>query len=136
MAQILNHRQHNKNNFNWIFILSGRKCYAMEVIFLIIIKTFILEILEVFLGEKELCADFANGLYTACFTLDQLVASIYGSILNNYLGYSRTGTCYALFALFYFILYWTFIRKKNYVYDNMIDEEEIANNQTKEKIKI
>ena len=109
---------------------------AMEVIFLIVTKSLIFEILEVFPGEKELCGDFANGMYTACFTLDQFVAPIYGSILNDYLGYSRTGTCYAMFALFYFILYWTFIEKKNNVYDNMIDEEEIGNNQTKEKIKL
>jgi len=38
--------------------------------------------------------------------------------------------------LLYFILYWTFIGDKTYIYNNMIDEEEIGNNQNKEKIKI
>jgi len=103
------------------FLVAGT---AMEVIFLIITKVMITELLEVFPEDKELCADFANGLYTACFTLDQFVAPMTGSVLNNYLGYARTGTCYAMITLIYFLLYWAFIGKKPSNYDNMVEEKE------------
>ena len=107
------------------FLVAGT---AMEVIFLIITKLMITELLEVFPGDNELCADFANGMYTACFTLDQFFAPMTGSILNTYLGYSRTGTCYAIIAFVNFLLYWSFIKKKNGNYDNMAEEEENGQN--------
>lgn len=85
---------------------------AMEVIFLIMMRVIIEELLRVFPGEKELCSDFANGMFTACFTLDQLIAPIVGSSLNSALGYPRTGTCYGLMVLGYFAVYWVSIRRK------------------------
>jgi len=102
------------------FLVAGT---AMEVIFLIMTKVMISDLLEVFPEEKELCTDFANGLYLACFTLDQLFAPLVGSILNSYLGYASTGTCYALIALIFFLLYWIFIGRKP-DYDHMVEEKE------------
>ena len=75
---------------------------AIEVIFLIITKKLINELLEVFPLDKELCTDFANGLFTSGYTFDQFLGPITGSLMNNYFGYNRTGTIYAIFSLFIF----------------------------------
>jgi len=96
---------------------------AIEVIFLIITKILINELGEVFHGEKELCADFANGLFVGCFTLDQFVAPYFGSFINDYMGYERTGTFFALLASFYFSAYWKF-EAKDKKYTTMVDEIE------------
>lgn len=99
---------------------------AVEVIFLIVTKVLRIELLVVFPGENELCADFANGLYLACYTLDELLAPMTGSILNNYLGYERTGGFYGILALVYFVVYWSFTRKiTEEGYDNMVEEKKI-----------
>ena len=99
---------------------------AVEVIFLIVTKVLRIELLVVFPGENELCADFANGLYLACYTLDELLAPMTGSLLNNFLGYARTGGFYGVKALVYFAVYWSFTRKiTEEGYDNMVEEKKI-----------
>ena len=103
---------------------------AVEVIFLIVTKVLRIELLVVFPGENELCADFANGLYLACYTLDELLAPMTGSLLNNYLGYARTGGVYGIMALVYFAVYWSFTRKiADEGYDNMVEEKKIEGTQ-------
>ena len=80
---------------------------VMEVVFLIISKKLINDLQEVFPEDKNLCSDFANGLFTAGFGMDQLVAPIGGSILNIYLGYENSGACFSLLILMvFFIAYW------------------------------
>ena len=101
---------------------------AMEVIFLIIIKIFIKELLKVFPGENELCTDFANGLYMSCYTLDQFVAPIVGSSLESILGYDRTGMCYGMISLTYFVIYWVWRKGEEEKYENMVEEEETQQN--------
>ena len=95
----------------------------MEVIFLIMMRVIIEDLLRVFPGEKELCTDFANGLFTACFTLDQLIAPIVGSCLNSALGYARTGSCYGLMVMGYFAVYWVGIRRKEEGSENMLETQ-------------
>lgn len=103
---------------------------AVEVIFLIVTKVLRIELLVVFPGENELCADFANGLYLACYTLDEMLAPMTGSLLNNVLGYSRTGGFYSLLALVYFVAYWSFTRKiTEGGYDNMVEEKKVEGNE-------
>ncbi len=107
------------------FFVSG---IVFEVVFLIITKIIIHELLKVFPTEKNLCGDFANGLYTACFSLDQLIGPIAGAILNNYIGYDRTGSCFVIFLLMFFVPYWV-IRclKTKMTYNEMTEEENSSN---------
>ena len=99
---------------------------VMEVVFLIITKKLINDLYEVFPEDKNLCADFANGLFTACFGMDQLVAPIFGSMLNIYLGYENSGACFSLLILMvFFIGYWvTQSLMKTRKYEEMSEERQ------------
>jgi len=107
------------------FLITG---IVMEGVFLIISKTIIHDLLEVFPEDQNLCADFANGLFTACFSLDQLIAPLVGSFLNMYLGYANTGACFSVLILMvFFVGYWIiqyYMRKKG-SYDEMNEEGKI-----------
>lgn len=115
------------------FLIAG---IAIEVIFLIITKALINDLLQVFPGEKELCADFANGLFTASFTLDQFLAPLVGDVLNETVGYDRTGFCYSTACLMFFIVYWAVMRKAKNNYDNMVEEVEEPEKNRKKSIEI
>lgn len=104
---------------------------AIEVIFLIITKILINELLDVFPGEKELCADFANGMFVASFTLDQFLGPYFGSFVNEYMGYERTGTFFAMMISVYFCLYWN-LTGKTREYNTMVEEAENIPNKEKE----
>lgn len=112
------------------FILAG---ISMEVIFLIISKEIINELLVVFPNEKELCSDFATGMYTACFTLDQFFGPLLGSFLNFYFGYQRSCTFLALLSLPFFTVYWVIFRLKKKDYHK--EEEETEEEEEEKKLK-
>ncbi len=103
------------------FFVSG---IVAEVVFLIITKVIIHELLNVFPGDKNLCGDFANGLFTACLSLDQLIGPIVGAILNDYIGYIRTGSFFVIFLLSFFVPYWVLqFMKPKMEYNEMLEEE-------------
>lgn len=79
--------------------------------------------MEIFPGEKELCSDFANGMFTACFSLGQFIAPYFSNFANNYMGYERTGTFFAFIFSIYFCAYWMFSDEKTN-YKTMIEENE------------
>lgn len=96
------------------FLFAGT---TMEIIFLIVTKVMVTELLEVFPGENELCIDFANGMFIAAFTSDQFFATVVGGVLNDLVGYSRTGVCYSIITLSYFIFYWIINKERKISYD-------------------
>ena len=114
---------------SFAFILAG---ISIEIIFLIISKEIINELLFVFPNEKELCSDFATGMYTACFTLVQFFGPLLGSFLNMYFGYQRSCTFLAFLILPFFTVYWLIFRLKT-TEDNQKKEDETEEAEEEEK---
>ena len=97
---------------------------VIEITFLILTKKLIKELTFVFPEDHKLCADFANGLYTACFSLDQMFGPIVGSILSLYMGYERSVSIFAIVLLGFFIFYWiTNCKRNKSAYDEMKEEK-------------
>lgn len=103
--------------------------FAIEIIFLIVTKQLILDLLLVFPNEKTLCSDFANGIYTACFSLDQFLGPIVGNFLNSIFGYERTGSFYSLILIIFMIIYWGIMRNEENPYEDLVEEEEVKEPQ-------
>lgn len=103
--------------------------FATEIIFLIVTKQLILDLLVVFPNEKALCGDFAIGIYAACFALDQFLGPIIGDFLNTILSYERTGSFFSLILIIFMIIYWGIMRNEENPYEDLVEEEEVKEPQ-------
>ena len=106
---------------------------AVQIIFLILCQILIDELLDIFPGEKKLCADFANGLFICLWSIDELFGPLVGGALTGYFGYDRSATLLALITFIYFVFYWLFIGNKK-SYHNLNEEKEVTDNVKKEDI--
>lgn len=127
------------NNTTKIVLISFALVFSglgMESIFIISTKVLINDLMEVFPEEKELCADFANGLFTASYTLDQFFGPILGYFLNDLVGYENSGLYYSIFCLIFCIIYWSIRKTQKNDYNQMVEEREGNTNQDRKKDEI